>query len=84
MPYLWGTIGLAVDVERVNADADDLKILWDPRYPGKITMLVGVRYRLGIALEYLGVSVNRTNPKELEEARQPLLRQKPLVAAYLH
>jgi spermidine/putrescine-binding protein len=42
-----------------------------------------MRETIGMALKFLGYSLNSTNPEELEQARDVLLKQKPLVKAYI-
>lgn len=42
-----------------------------------------VRDAFGVALKYLGYSLNSTDLDELTEARDLLIRQKPLVQAYV-
>ena len=45
-------------------------------------MIDSERDSIGVALLSLGYSLNSTDPDELEQARQKLLEQKPLVLAY--
>ena len=51
-------------------------------YAKEITMINDKMYVVGAALKYLGYSWNSDDPKELEEAKQLLLKQKDLVMAY--
>ena len=61
---------------------DSWAILWNPKYKDRILMLEDEREVFGIALKWKGHSINTTNPKQLEEAKNLLLKQKPLVKTY--
>ena len=52
------------------------------KYRGKLTMLDNYFNVIGAALKYLGYSYTSDNEKELMEARDVLLKQKPYVMAY--
>lgn len=87
VPYTWGTVGILYNVQRL----EELGIepptswadLWDPRYEGEILMQDSVRDAFMVALKMQGHSLNSTDPSELEEAKDLLLAQKPLVQAYV-
>ena len=87
VPYTWGTVGILYNTKLVN----ELGIpaptkwsdLWDERYKGEILMHDSVRDAFMVALKDLGYSMNTENPKELAEARDLLIKQKPLVQAYV-
>jgi spermidine/putrescine transport system permease protein len=82
VPYFWGTAGIAYDRRRVAGPVDSWQALWDPRYAGRILMLDDAREALGAALKRRGLSLNATDRRQLEAARDDLLLQKPLVRAY--
>jgi spermidine/putrescine transport system permease protein len=82
VPYFWGTTGIAYDRSKVAAPVDSWAALWDPRYAGRVLMLDDAREAFGAALKLRGHSLNTTDPRRLEAARDDLLRQKPLVRAY--
>ncbi len=82
VPYLWGTTGIAVNRKYVK-EGNTWGILWNPEYRGKMAMLIGRYDTIGSALLYLGYSASSANPDELEEARELLLEQKPLLKGYL-
>ena len=67
----------------VDEPVDSWSILWKEKYKGNILMQNSVRDALGITLKYLGYSLNSTDLDELTEARDMLVRQKPLVQAYV-
>jgi spermidine/putrescine transport system permease protein len=82
VPYFWGTTGIAYDTRRVKQRVDSWDALWDPRHAGRILMLDDAREAFGAALKRRGRSLNSRDPRELEEARADLAKQKPLVRAY--
>jgi len=51
-------------------------------YTGHVTMVDDMFDTIGSALKYLGYSFNSVNETELDEARDLLLAQKPLLLAY--
>lgn len=82
VPYLWGTIGIMYNKNMVNDNVDSWDILWNNKYEGNIMMLDSIKDSMGISLKRLGYSMNSTNEKEINEAKQELINQKPLVLAY--
>lgn len=81
-PYFWGTTGIAYNRTKVAAPIDSWTALWDARYRGRILMLDDGREAFMAALKSRGHSLNTTDRRLLEEARDLLIRQKPLVRAY--
>ena len=82
VPYAWGTTGLAYRADFVRGAPDSWDALFDPRYAGHILLLDDAREAFGMALKKLGYSLNSTDPDQLRQARDLLLRQKPLVKGY--
>lgn len=82
VPYFWGTVGIAYNTKVVKETPDSWDILWDEKYKDNIFMLNSQRDTIGAALKKLGYSMNTRNLSELEEAKELLIRQKPLVSAY--
>ena len=87
MPYTWGTVGILYNTERIKElgvpAPTKWSDLWDERYRGEILMQDSVRDAFMVALKMLGYSMNSTDPEELAQARDLLIRQKPLVQAYV-
>jgi spermidine/putrescine transport system substrate-binding protein len=83
VPYFWGTLGILYDTTKVEGTPTSWDLLWDSDYSGQILMMDSQRDSLGAALKKLGYSLNTTNESELEEAKQLLIQQKPLVMAYV-
>ena len=57
--------------------------LWDEKFKGEILMQDSVRDAFMVALKSLGYSMNTTNESELQEAKDLLISQKPLIQAYV-
>jgi len=83
VPYCWGTVGILYNKTMVDEPVDSWGILWDEKYRDNILMQDSVRDAFGVALRYLGYSLNSTDLDELTEARDLLIEQKPLVQAYV-
>ncbi len=83
VPYFWGTVGILYNTEQVDDVVDSWDILWNEKYANKILMMDSQRDSLAVALKKLGYSMNTRNEAELEEAKQELIKQKPLVLAYI-
>lgn len=82
-PYFWGTLGIVYNTELVDEDVTSWDILWDEKYRREIIMLDSSRDSIGVALALLGYSMNSTVESEIEQAKQLLIEQYPLVYAYL-
>jgi len=83
VPYMWGTVGIIYNKKMVSDPVDSWKILWDEKYSKQILMLDSQRDAIGVTLKMLGYSLNSKSQKELNEAKDWLIRQKPLVLAYV-
>ena len=83
VPYCWGTVGILYNKMMVDEPVDSWSILWDPKYKDNILMQDSVRDAFGVALKYLGYSLNSIDLDELTEAKNLLIEQKPLVQAYV-
>lgn len=82
IPYFWGTLGIFYNTEMIDEPITKWADLWQEKYSGKIIMMSSMRDTFAAALAQLGYSINSTDEKELNEALQLLLAQKPLVMAY--
>ncbi|MBD7914042.1 spermidine/putrescine ABC transporter substrate-binding protein [Clostridium sp. Sa3CUN1] len=83
VPYMWGTIGIIYDADKVTEKVDSWDILWNSKYKGEIFMFDSIRDTLAISLARLGYSINSINKEELDEAANELIKQKPLVQSYV-
>ena len=81
IPYMWGTQGIGYRISRVKSPPDSWSVLMDSdEYSGRIALLSeGV---LGAALKYLGYSYNSTDPQQIKEAEELLIKQKPHVKVF--
>lgn len=83
VPYCWGTVGILYNKNMVDEPIDSWGVLWDEKYKDNILMQDSVRDAFGVTLKYLGYSLNSTDLDELTAAKDLLIKQKPLVQAYV-
>ncbi len=83
IPYCFGTVGILYNKTMVTEPVDSWSILWDEQYADNILMQDSVRDAFMVALKLKGYSMNTLNETELNEAKQLLINQKPLVQAYV-
>lgn len=79
VPYMFGTVGLIYNKDVVKEKVDSWDILWDDKYKDKVFMFDTYRDTMGAALKKLGYSLNSKNPKEIEEAKELLIKQRETV-----
>lgn len=85
--YLWGTIGLGINPERIRALApdaplDSLALLMDPQHARRlarcgITMMDSATDVLPTVLRYLGKDPNSTSADDLREVERALMAIRP-------
>lgn len=83
VPYCWGTVGILYNKTMVDEPVTSWSILWDEKYADSILMQDSVRDLFMVGLKSLGYSMNSTDENELNEAKDLLIQQKPLVQAYV-
>ena len=83
VPYCWGTVGILYNKTMVDEPVTSWSILWDEKYTDSILMQDSVRDLFMVGLKSLGYSMNSTDEKELNEAKDLLIQQKTLVQAYV-
>ncbi len=83
VPYCWGTVGILYNTKTMDEVPDSWDYIWDPKYTDDVLMQDSVRDLFGVALKRLGYSLNSTDEQELQEAKQSLIEQKPIVQAYV-
>lgn len=83
LPYCWGTVGILYNTTMVEEAPDSWSILWDEKYKDNILMQDSVRDAFGITLKYLGYSLNSTDESQLQEAKDLLIAQRPLIQGYV-
>ncbi len=82
VPYFYGTTGYCQRLDKVPEPQTSWEPLWDEQYAKKINLLDDEREVLGMALKKLGFSTNTLEQGELDQAKDILIEQKPLVATY--
>ncbi len=83
IPYCWGTVGILYNQTMVSEPITSWDVLWDPQYENNILMQDSVRDAFMVALKRDGYSMNTTDEAQLNEAKDALIEQKPLVQAYV-
>jgi len=83
VPYTWGTVGILYNTTLVEEPIDEWTDLWDAKYTDEILMQDSVRDAFMVALKLLGYSSNSMSETELQEAKEALITQKPIVQAYV-
>lgn len=82
LPYMYGFTAIGYKSDKVTDVVDSWKILQNPKYKSKIVLLDDINEVFAIAFKILGYSVNDTDPKHLEEAKNLLLEQKKILKKY--
>ncbi|MEJ8727505.1 Spermidine/putrescine-binding periplasmic protein precursor [uncultured Flavonifractor sp.] len=72
VPYTWGTLGIIYNTTMVDEPITSWSSMFDEKYADNVVMIRNSRDALGIALYYLGYSVNTTDESEIREAYQLL------------
>ena len=83
VPYMWGTVGIVYNKTMVTEPVDSWDVLWDKKYDDQIFMYDSERDSIMVALKKLGYSMNTRDEAQLNEAKQLLVEQAPLVLAYV-
>ena len=84
VPYQWGSVGIIYNKDVVDEeDLGSWDLLWNEKYKKEILMFDNSRDALGIALKKMGQSFNTTDEETIRKAGDLLLKQKPLVQAYV-
>ncbi|MEF2552341.1 polyamine ABC transporter substrate-binding protein [Aurantimonas sp. A2-1-M11] len=90
--YMWGTTGIGYNKKMVeerieNAPTDSWDLIFDPQYAEKladcgIMMLDAPTEVMPAALNQLGLDPNSTDPAEIEQAKEMLLKIRPYVRKF--
>jgi spermidine/putrescine transport system substrate-binding protein len=83
VPYMVTAAGIAYN-RKLKPPPKAWADMWDERLRGRMTMLDDPFDTIGACLKKLGLSVNSSDPGELERAAIEATRQKPLLRAYLN
>lgn len=81
IPYMWGTQGIGYRKSRVDGVPDSWKwVLDSDKYAGRIALLN--EGFIEIALKYLGYSYNSTDPNQIKQAEELIIKQKPNIKVF--
>ena len=83
--YMWGTVGILYNTEKVDGEVTSWSSLFDPAYERSVFMLDSIRDSFCVGLKYLGYSLNTQEEEALSAVKELLLKQKEdgIVAGYL-
>ncbi len=80
IPYTYGIVGIIYNANVVDeADAQGWDLMWNEKYAGDILQYNNPRDAFGTAMYKLGLDVNTTDRSVWEQARQELVKQKPML-----
>lgn len=82
VPYMTGSTGIGYLESRVSDFAPSWAMFDREDVRGRATLLNDMRETIGAALKYLGYSINTTDPAELEQARDIVIRWKKNIAKF--
>jgi spermidine/putrescine transport system substrate-binding protein len=83
VPYTWGTTGLIYNTQHVKlGKGESWELLFDKSVSGHVALLDDEREVLGAMLKKLGFSQNSTDPAQLKQAQDLLLKLKPSVRLF--
>ncbi|MBQ1351796.1 MAG: ABC transporter substrate-binding protein [Oscillospiraceae bacterium] len=85
VPYSWGSVGIIYNTTKVTGPVDSWSVLFDEANKGQVLMFNNSRDAIGLALKYLGYSLNTTDESQIKEATDLLIQQKEagIVQAYV-
>ncbi len=83
VPFFWGTVGIIYNSEKYPEGLQKWADLWNEKYKKDMVLYYSQRDILMVALKKLGYSMNTSDEAQLEDAKNELINQKPLVYAYL-
>ncbi len=84
LPNRWGVDTLGYRTDKIDKP-ETIKVLWDEKYKGRISMPDYPLYSIIYAAQYLDYPPEdyyRLSRKQLEECKNALIAQKPLLKAY--
>jgi spermidine/putrescine-binding protein len=83
VPYMAGIAGILYNTEMVgDVEIDSWDDLWNDKFAEQMVMPDSVRDAFMVSLKRLGYSENSADEKEIGEAADELIKQKPLVYKY--
>jgi spermidine/putrescine-binding protein len=82
IPYLSGTDAIVVNTGAVETIPESWADLWKPEYAGRMVFPDDRRAVIGLTLLTLGYDVNTTDPAQLAEARDKLIKLAPNIKLF--
>ncbi|MDF0556489.1 spermidine/putrescine ABC transporter substrate-binding protein [Kamptonema sp. UHCC 0994] len=82
-PYQWGTMGIGYNLKATKTEINSWEAMFDPKFTGKVAWQDDARYTFSGVLMYLGYNPNTTNPDEINKARDLLIKNKAMIAAFV-
>lgn len=85
VPYMYCTVGLVYDANRIDIPegTTDPEVIWgalfDEMNADQVGMYDAMRESIGVALNYLGYSINTMDEAQLQEALELLIEQKEIL-----
>ncbi|MGK7920468.1 MAG: PotD/PotF family extracellular solute-binding protein [Trichodesmium sp.] len=80
--YQWGTMGIGYNFKATGEKIDSWSAMFDQKFKGRVALLDDMRSSFSIALISLGYNPNTTNPKEINEARDFIIKNKQVIAVF--
>ena len=84
IPVSWGTTGLIYNSEKLNPPPQDWNYLWlnQSQLSRRMALLNDTREVMGATLRALGYSYNSTDPQEIKQAYEKLVKLKPAITNF--
>jgi Spermidine/putrescine-binding periplasmic protein len=82
LPYVAGSPMIIYNSDKVKIPIKGYKDLWNPALKDSVVIVDDSRTVIGIALKKLGYSVNETDPKRLNQAKEELKKLRPNIKIF--
>ncbi len=84
VPISWGTTGLIFDSKNLTNYPQDWDYLWQnkDKLSKRMTLLNDLREVMGATLRMLGYSYNATDPNQIRQAYEKLVKLRPAIASF--
>lgn len=82
LPYMWGGNNIVIDKTKITKKITSFDDLWDSQFKNSMVILDDPRVMIGLALQKNRYSINTKNPKELQKAKEDLIKLMPNVKAF--
>lgn len=82
VPYMIGFTCVAYNKDKLGKIPDTWDVFANAKLKGRLTMLNDLRETIGAALKFHGHSINSVNDKELQEAKEQVIKWKKNLAKF--